>query len=91
MARGTPMLLGRRAATDPRNALRLASGLPLLDTAAELLRLQAVADEAQFEAAFTASRDQYAHQWTSNRDGYFANLGRYAAARKQVRDRLNSK
>ena len=71
-----------------RIALRLASGLPLLDTAAEIQRLQAVADEAQFENAFTAHRHQYAIQWTGNRDGYFANLGRYAGARKMVREEL---
>ena len=68
---------------DLRNRLRRSADLPLLGGPTEARRLAAVKANADFEAAFATYRDQVAHEWAGNADGFFANLSRYSAARKR--------
>jgi hypothetical protein len=73
-----------------RNRLREVAGLPLLDGPTEAARLAAVQADADFEAAFADRRDEFA-EWRGNSDGFFANLGRYSAARRRFRVEQSSK
>jgi hypothetical protein len=59
--------------------------LPPLDVEIETARLAAIRQFADFEAAFAKRRGELADQWTGNAEGFFANLGRYAAARQLFR------
>jgi hypothetical protein len=75
---------------DQRNRLRAEAGLPLLDGPTEAARLAAVQADADFEVAFAARRDEFAHAWANNADGWMASVGRYSAARQQVRSEQSS-
>lgn len=72
---------------EDRNHLRSQAGLPLLDPAIEITRLAAVQADADFEAAFAARRNEFAHQWTdyNNASSIMSKLARYHHARQTVR------
>ena len=71
-----------------RNSIRAAAGLPLLDIDAEKKRVAAVREQAEFEREWLRRQPEFAHQWTGNRDGWMANMGRWCHARRQVRDQM---
>jgi hypothetical protein len=71
-----------------RNRLRESAGLPLLDVVTEINQAIALKNHQEFEAAFAAQRNNFATQWTGNGDGFFANCGRYIAARRALREKL---
>ena len=48
----------------------------------------AVREQAEFEREWERRRPEFAHQWTGNRDGWMANMGRWTRARHQVRDEM---
>ena len=70
---------------DERNALRAASGLPLLDWEREAELAKSANDQVEFERRFSLERLRFAHEWTGNKDGWLTNMGRWLRARQQVR------
>ena len=76
---------------EQRNRLRTESGLPLLNPKVESKRLNAVIEEAEFEREWQRRRLEFAYRWVGNRDGWVANMGRWALARQQVRRQMQSK
>jgi hypothetical protein len=70
---------------DERNALRAASGLPLLDREREAELAKSANDQVEFERRFSLERPRFAHEWTGNNDGWLTNMGRWLRARQQVR------
>jgi hypothetical protein len=57
-----------------RNALRANAGLPLLDIPAEVARLQARRDEAEFEEFFEKNRYRFNHL-LAGRSGFLTHMG----------------
>jgi hypothetical protein len=76
---------------DDRNRLRSDANLPLLSVEAEAARLAAVREQAAFDRRWDLRRPDLCHEWTGDRDGWMANMGRWSRARQQVRDELHSK
>jgi hypothetical protein len=71
---------------ESRNNLRAEAQLPLLDVTAELARLKAARDQADFEAFFEKNRYRYAHLWEGH-----SGLARMAisnAVRAQLREEM---
>lgn len=75
---------------DERNALRAASGLPLLDHEREAERAKTALKRVEFERRFSLERRRFAHEWTGNKDGWLTNMGRWSRARQQVRRETTS-
>ena len=73
---------------DERNALRAASGLPLLDRQAEAERAKTALEQVEFERRFVLERPRLAPEWTGNKDGWLTNMGRWYRAREQVRQQM---
>ena len=65
---------------DERNALRAASGLPLLNGEREAGRAKGANDQVDFEMRFSRERPRFAHEWSGNRDGWLSNMGRWLRA-----------
>jgi hypothetical protein len=76
---------------DERNALRAASGLPLLDREREAERAMTVVEQVELERRFSLARPRLAHEWTGNNDGWLTNMGRWLRARQQVRREMTPK
>jgi hypothetical protein len=74
-----------------RNALRAASGLPLLNREREAERANSANDQVDFEMRFLLERPRLAHEWSGNKDGWLSNMGRWLRARQQVRREMASK
>jgi hypothetical protein len=70
---------------ETRNRIRAVAGLPLLDVEAESKRLDAVRGQAEFEREWERRRDEFAHQWSRNTDGWLTNMARVSIARRRVR------
>jgi len=70
---------------DERNALRAASGLPVLNHEREAVRANRALEQVEFERRFSLERARLAHEWTGNKDGWLTNMGRWGRARMQVR------
>ena len=70
---------------DERNALRAASGLPLLNREHEAERAKTALERVEFERRFVLERPRLAQEWTGNTDGWLTNMGRWYRAREQVR------
>jgi hypothetical protein len=70
---------------EERNALRAASGLPLLNREREAERARTALERVEFERRFSLERPRFAHEWTGNKDGWLTNMGRWLRARQQVR------
>ena len=75
---------------DERNALRAASGLPLLDRQAEAERAKTAFEQVEFERRFVLERPRLAHEWTGNKDGWLTNMGRWYRAREQARQEMTA-
>ena len=76
---------------DERNALRAASGLPLLNREREAETAKSANDQVDFERRFSLERSRFAHEWSANRNGWLSNMGRWLRARQQVRREMASK
>jgi hypothetical protein len=70
---------------ESRNKLRVEAGLPLLDIPAELARLRAAREEAEFEEFFAKNRHRFSHDRSL---GFLSNLGIYNAFRKTLRKEM---
>jgi hypothetical protein len=68
-----------------RNALRANAGLPLLSVAAELRRLQAAREQAEFEVEWKKRKPEFA-QWIGDGDGWLTKMGRWSLARRRVKE-----
>lgn len=69
---------------EQRNRVRAEAGLPLLDVEAEKERLAAAHEQQCFEREWERRRPSLCREWTSNRDGWMTNMGRWSRARRQV-------
>ena len=72
-----------------RNLLRRNAGLPCLDVAAELKKLELSRFEA-FEREFESNRPQMHHLWADKKMGWLSRMGQWNKARAELRDEMSS-
>ena len=72
-----------------RNSLRRVAGLPCLDVAAELKKLESSRLEAAFEREFERNRPRRNHLWADKKMGWLSRMGRWNKARAEVRDEMS--
>ena len=74
-----------------RNSLRRDAGLPCLDVAAELRKLEAIRFEAAFEREFERNRPRLHHLWADKKMGGLSRMGRWNKARAELRDEMSQR
>ena len=72
-----------------RNSLRRDAGLPRLDVAAELKKLESIRFEAAFEREFERNRPRMNHQWADKKTGWLSRMGLWNKARAEVRNEMS--
>jgi len=72
-----------------RNSLRRDAGLPRLDVAAELKKLESIRFEAAFEREFERNRPRMNHRWADYRMGGLSRMGLWNKARAEVRNEMS--
>ena len=74
-----------------RNSLRRDAGLPRLDVAAELKKLETIRFEAAFEREFERNRPRMNHRWADYRMGGLSRMGLWNKARAEVRNEMSQR
>jgi hypothetical protein len=72
-----------------RNSLRRDAGLPRLDVAAELKKLESIRFEAAFEREFERNRPRMNHRWADYRMRGLSRMGLWNKARAEVRNEMS--
>ena len=72
-----------------RNSLRRDAGLPRLDEATELKKLESIRFEAAFEREFERNRPRMNHLWADYRMGGLSRMGLWNKARAEVRNEMS--
>ena len=72
-----------------RNSLRRDAGLPRLDVAAELEKLESIRFEAAFEREFESNRLGINHLWADKKMGGLSRMGLWNRARAEVRHKMS--
>jgi hypothetical protein len=74
-----------------RNSLRRDAGLPRLDEAAELKKLESIRFEAAFEREFERNRPRMNHLWADKKMGGLSRMGLWNKARADVRNEMSQR
>jgi hypothetical protein len=74
-----------------RNALRRDAGLPRLNEAAELKKLESIRFEAAFEREFERKRPRVNHLWADYKMGGLSRMGLWNKARAEVRNEMSER
>jgi hypothetical protein len=72
-----------------RNVTRRDAGLPCLDVAVELKKLEAIGFEATFEREIERNRPRLRHVWADKKMRGLSRMGLWNKARAELRDEMS--